>query len=203
MTGLILKDFLNLKRHSKIYLALIIFYFILGIANEEFTMLGSMITMMAVILPVTAMAYDEKNNWDRYVLTMPVSRKDLVLSRYILSLIFLISAFFMSILLSLLFGSDSFIEDVLVNSGILAFGIIIVSAIFPILFKYGVEKGRIFMMLVLFAPTAAIVLLSKLGFTLPDEESVKALLYFLPVIVAAVSAVSILISISIYGKKEF
>lgn len=203
MTGLILKDFLNLKRHSKIYLALIIFYFILGIANEEFTMLGSMITMMAVILPVTAMAYDEKNNWDRYVLTMPVSRKDLVLSRYILSLIFLISAFFMSILLSLLLGSDSFIEDILVNSGILAFGIIIVSTIFPILFKYGVEKGRIFMMLVLFAPTAAIVLLSKLGFTLPDEESAKALLYFLPVIVAAASAVSILISISIYGKKEF
>lgn len=203
MIGLILKDFLNLKRHSKIYFILVIFYFILGITNKDFSMFGSMIAMMAVILPVTSMAYDEKNNWDRYALTMPVSRRDLVLSRYILSFIFLVLAFIISMLLNLIFGSSSFIESVLINSGILLFGIIIMSAIFPVLFKYGVEKGRLFMMIILFAPTAVIMLLSRLGFTLPDKEAAKVLLYFLPVIAVAASAVSVLISVSIYRKKEF
>ncbi len=203
MIGLILKDSLNLKRHLKLYLILVAFYFILGIANKDFAMFGSMIAMMAVILPVTSMAYDEKNNWDRYALTMPVSRRDLVISRYILSFIFLIFAFILSMLLSLIFKSGSFIEGVLVNTGILLFGIIIMSVIFPILFKYGVEKGRIFMMIVLFAPTAAIMLLSKLGFKLPEKETAEALLYLLPIIALAAAAASIFISVSIYRKKEF
>lgn len=203
MTGLILKDFLNLKRHSKIYFILIIFYFILGIANEDFAMFGSMITVLAAILPITSIAYDEKNNWDRYALTMPISRKDLVLSRYILGVIFLFSAFVITVPLNLILGSSSFFENIIASSAILAVGIILMAVIFPVLFKYGVEKGRIFMMLVLFAPTGFIVLLSRLGFTLPDAEAAKVLLYFLPVIAAAAFAVSILISVSIYRKKEF
>lgn len=203
MTGLILKDFLNLKRHLKIYLILITFYLILGIANKDFAMFGSMITVFAAIMPITSMAYDEKNNWDRYALTMPISRKDLVLSRYVFGAIFLLIAFVITLVLNLMLGSGTFFEDILANLEILALGIIIMAVIFPAIFKLGVEKGRVFMMLVLFTPAIAMVLLSKIGFTLSDGESVKALLYFLPVIAVAAFALSILISISVYGKKEF
>ena len=90
MKGLIIKDFLNLKKHSKYYIILMIFYFILGIANEDFIMFGSMIIVFSAILPITAISYDEKNNWDSYALTMPISRKDLIVSRYILGIILLI-----------------------------------------------------------------------------------------------------------------
>ncbi|HAQ41200.1 MAG TPA: ABC-2 transporter permease [Clostridiales bacterium] len=203
MTGLLLKDFLNLKRHSKVYLILMIFYFILGIASKDFAMFGSMITVFAAIMPITSMAYDEKNNWDRYALTMPISRKDLVLSRYIFGMIFLCAAFIITLVINLVLGGSSIFEVIMTNLGIFALGIIIMSVIFPVIFKFGVEKGRIFMMMVLLAPTAAMVVLSKLGFTLQDEKSAKAFIYFLPVIGIAAFAASVLISVSIYGKKEF
>ena len=203
MKGLILKDFLNLKRHSKYYMILMAFYFILGIANEDFVMFGSMIIVFSAILPITAISYDEKNNWDSYALTMPISRKDLIVSRYILGMIFLISSFFITVLLNVVLGSGSYRESILASSAILAVGIILMSVIFPVIFKYGVEKGRNFMLLIVLAPTGAAMLLSKFGLTLPDKEVGKILLYSLPLITVAVFTVSILISVSIYKKKEF
>ena len=59
MTGLILKDLLNLKKQGKVYLILIIFYFAIGLVNENSSMFASMMTMVAVLIPITAMAYDE------------------------------------------------------------------------------------------------------------------------------------------------
>ena len=92
MTGLILKDLLNLKKQGKVYLILIIFYFAIGLVNENSSMFASMMTMVAVLIPITAMAYDERCKWDRYALTMPVSRKDMVMSKYLLGLIFMTAA---------------------------------------------------------------------------------------------------------------
>ncbi len=203
MTGLILKDLFNLKRHSKMYLILIAFYIVLGAVNGDFVMFGSMITVLAAMMPITSMAYDEKNNWDRYALTMPVSRMNLVLSRYVLGLIFLIVSFAITILFMATLGKTPLIEAVAFGSGIFVTGIIFMDIVLPILFKYGVEKGRIFMMLVLFAPVGALVVFSKFGFTFPEEPPIKNLIYLLPLITAAVSAASIYASIVIYREKEF
>ncbi|HBD64715.1 MAG TPA: ABC-2 transporter permease [Clostridiales bacterium] len=202
MTGLILKDLLNLKRHSRMYLILIAFYIVLGVVNGDFVMFGSMITVLAAIMPITSIAYDEKNNWDRYALTMPVSRMNLVLSRYASGLIFLTASFVITILSMATIGKTPLIEAVAFGSGIFAVGIIFMDIVLPIIFKYGVEKGRIFMMLVLFAPTGALVLISKLGFAFPEEPPIN-LIYLLPLITAATSAASVYASIVIYGKKEF
>ena len=203
MKGLILKDILNLKRHSKYYMILMGFYFILGVASEDFVMFGSMIIVFSAILPITAISYDEKNNWDSYALTMPIARTDLIISRYILGMIFLTLSFLITVILTIAFGSGAFKESILESLAILAVGIILMSVIFPVIFKYGVEKGRNFMMMVLLAPTGAIILFSKLGFTLPDIEAGKMLLYSLPAVTLTVLTASILISVSIYKKKEF
>lgn len=203
MTGLILKDLLNLKRHSKMYLIIIAFYIVLGAVNGDFVMFGSMITVLAAMMPITSIAYDEKNNWDRYALTMPVSRMNLVFSRYALGLIFLAASFAITILSMATIGKTPLIGAVAFGAGIFAAGIIFMDIVLPIIFKYGVEKGRIFMMLVLFAPTGALVLISKLGFTFPEEPPIKNLIYLIPLITAAASAASVYASIVIYGKKEF
>lgn len=205
MTGLILKDLLNLKRQLKIYIIFIIFYCAVFSSSNNFGMLSGMIIMFSVMVPVTAMAYDEKDKWDTYALTTPVSRKELVLSKYVVGLIFLFSAFIITLLLSLLFDRSMLSENILTSLVVLSAGMTLISVLFPIFFKYGVEKGRILMMLILFAPTAALIFASKLGFTLPDIEELEfiSFLYCLPVISSAVLAVSILISISIYRRKEF
>ncbi|KAE9634088.1 MAG: type transport system permease protein [Epulopiscium sp.] len=203
MTGLILKDIYNLKRHSKVYVILLIFYFFLSRANGNATMFGSMLSILAVMLPITAMAYDEKNNWDRYALTMPLSRKDLVLSRYILGLIFALIAFIISIVSSLLFNKELLMESIIADISILSSVLLLIAFVFPVLFKFGIEKGRTLMIIILFAPTMLLVFLSNLGIKLPDEEALKPLLYFSPVAIIIIFILSIFVSISIYNKKEF
>lgn len=203
MMGLILKDLYNLKKQSKFYFILLVFYFLIGMANNSISMFGTMLCVLAAMLPVTAMAYDEKNNWDRYALTMPLSRKDMVLSRYILGLIFSFIAFMISIASSFFLIKDSFVESITMNLGTLSFVWILMSIIFPIIFKFGIEKGRILLMMILFAPSMIVLFLSNYGIQLPDEETIKPYLYYLPIVIIIIFILSLFISISIYNKKEF
>ena len=203
MAGLILKDILNLKKQAKVYLILVIFYFAIGVVNENSSMFSSMMTMVAVMIPITAMSYDERSKWDRYALTMPISRASIVVSRYLLGVIFLIIAYVLSILVNMVFSRLYTTENILINIASLSAGITIMSAIFPILFKFGVEKGRILMMLVLFVPIAFVAIASKLGISMPDDETIKSFIYLSPIIAAVIFLVSIYISLSIYKKKEF
>lgn len=203
MTGLIIKDLLNLKKQGKIYLLLVVFYFAMGLVNENTSMFTSMMTMVAVLIPLTAMAYDERSKWDRYALTMPISRKNMVMSRYLLGLIFLIVAFVLSMLVNMVISNMKTAENTLVVLGGFSTGLMLMSVIFPLLFKFGVEKGRIFMMIVIFIPVAALMMISKLGISLPDEEIIKSVIYLSPIIGAVIFLISIYVSLWIYKKKEF
>ncbi|HBC31969.1 MAG TPA: ABC-2 transporter permease [Clostridiales bacterium] len=203
MTGLILKDLINLKKQARVYLILVLFYLVLGIANESSDMFSTMMIVVSAIIPITAMSYDERSKWDRYALTMPLSRKSMVASKYILGLIFLVASFILSMLFNSFFSNISLMENVMTCLATLSIGMVIMSVIFPLIFKFGVEKGRIFMMIVLFAPTALILLLSKLEISMPDEETIKSLLYLSPIVAAVIFIASIYISMSIYNKKEF
>ncbi len=203
MTGLILKDLLNLKKQAKVYLILVIFYFVYGAVFESSSMFSSMMTMIAVMIPLTAMSYDERSKWDRYALTMPISRKVIVASRYLLGMIFIAAAFVLSILVNMVFSKMYSIESILISLASLSAGITVMSVIFPLLFKYGVEKGRILMMLVLFTPIAILMMVSKLGLSMPDEETIKTFIFLSPIIALMLLLVSIYISLSIYRKKEF
>ncbi|MDI9496494.1 MAG: ABC-2 transporter permease [Bacillota bacterium] len=203
MTGLIIKDLLNLKKQGKIYLLLVVFYFAMGLVNENTSMFTSMMTMVAVLIPLTAMAYDERSKWDRYALTMPISRKNIVMSRYLLGLIFLIVAFVLSMLVNMVISNMKTAENTLVVLGGFSTGLMLMSVIFPLLFKFGVEKGRIFMMIVIFIPVAALMMISKLGISMPDEEIIKSVIYLSPIIGAVIFLISIYVSLWIYKKKEF
>ena len=203
MIGLIIKDLMNLKKLSKFYLLILAFYFIISMAGEDQNMFGVMLIMLAVMIPMTALSYDEKNKWDRYALTMPLTRGTLVLSKYILGLIFLITALVLALLSNAVFSDVILFENLMINLTTLSVGIIMMSFIFPILLKYGVEKGRILMMIVIFAPTALIVMLSKLGIPAPDPGKIEMFLKFLPVAAVAIYTLSIFVSMSIYKKKEF
>lgn len=203
MTGLILKDILNLKKQAKLYLILVTFYLTIGIVNENSSMFSSMMTMVSVMIPITAMSYDERNKWDRYALTMPISRGNIVVSRYLLGVIFLIAALALSTPINMIFSKINITENILINLASLSAGITIMSVIFPLLIKFGVEKGRILMMLVLFVPIAIVMMVSKIGISMPDEETIELLIYLSPIIAVVIFLISMYISLLIYKRKEF
>lgn len=203
MKGLLLKDLINLKGQSKVLGLLLVFYIFLSVASGNSVMFGSVVAVLCAILPVTAMSYDERAKWEKYALTMPVTRADLVLSKYLLGIGLSATAFLLNFGFQLIAGVATAGESLLISLAILGVGITFLSLILPVLFRYGVEKGRLIMLLILFLPTMAIVLGSRFGFKAPGPETSQIMLFFGPVLVLLLLVASVFISLRIYSKKEF
>lgn len=201
MKGLLLKDIINLKQQGKVYALIIAVWLVLAVMNRDGEFFSGVMMMMTMLVPMNAMAYDEKANWDKFALTMPVTRREIVLSKYVLMLGSALAGALLSELVNVVFTKD--VQGSLITAVVfLSLGVALASFVLPLIFRFGIEKGRAIMILVILLPTAAVTLLSRLGVRLPDEEAVKRTIFFLPFAAAALAAASAAVSGLIYARKE-
>jgi len=202
MKGLLIKDILNFKKQWLVMLFLLIFYSVFAVLNDSPEMVGFMMVLLSLILPMTAFAYDEQSKWDRYALSMPVSRTEIVLSRYLflLLLVVLLSlfAFFLNFCMGVAPG-EAFSSTALFSALSLLMG----AVSFPVLFRFGPEKTRLLMVLVILIPTVGLMLLERAGL-LPEELPAfgDLLPFFLPAALL-LFVLSFFLSVQIYKRKEF
>ncbi len=148
MYGLIIKDCCTLLKQMKIMLIiLLIWACIPGFSFASFAVFYSS------MLPVTALAYDERSKWDELAVMMPYSPRDIVLSKYILGIICVSVAALIAGIAQGVVGlisktaaeSSGFIGLVLIA----CISLVILSINMPLMFRFGVEKGRIAFMLLI------------------------------------------------------
>ena len=216
MKGLLIKDILNTKNYMKQLVLVLIFFIAYGIFLKNGTFVGTMITLMLSMQVITTMSYDEYAKWDKYALTMNINRKDIIISKYIFFTISIIIGIVVGITTSIAINQiaklDTGMNEIIVTSIVVpcVFAILF-SIIIPVVFKTGVEKGRIVMMLILFIPAilvGAIVKISeKANITMPSPSNLEILMKFgvLGLVLLTILAVfiSYKVSLSIYNKKEF
>ena len=216
MKGLLIKDILNMKNYMKQLILLLVFFMAYGVFLKNGTFVGSMITLMLSMQVITTMSYDEYAKWDKYALTMNINRKDIIISKYIFFTISIIIGIVVGITTSIAINQiaklDTGMNEIIVTSIVVpcVFAILF-SIIIPVVFKTGVEKGRIVMMLILFIPAilvGAIVKISeKANITMPSPSNLEILMKFgaLGLVLLTILAVfiSYKISLSTYNKKEF
>ena len=216
MKGLLIKDILNMKNYMKQLVLVLIFFIAYGIFLKNGTFVGTMITLMLSMQVITTMSYDENAKWDKYALTMNINRKDIIISKYIFFTISIIIGIVVGITTSIAINQiaklDTGMNEIIVTSIVVpcVFAILF-SIIIPVVFKTGVEKGRIVMMLILFIPAilvGAIVKISeKANITMPSPSNLEILMKFgvLGLVLLTILAVfiSYKVSLSIYNKKEF
>lgn len=203
MIGLLMKDILNLRKQGKVLGLLFVFYLVMALSSDNPYMFLSIVSLLMVMLTMTSMAYDERSHWERYALTMPVSRKTLVLSKYLLGFLLMLAAGLLNIIFLLIVSKETFTESVVYTLGVMGIALFFMSLILPILFRYGVEKGRLLMMAVLFTPTLLVVLGARMGLTIPEVPQVKPIMVgmFLALLVLLVALSSILLSVKIFENK--
>lgn len=204
MVGLIIKDMMNLKKQILIYVFFIIFYGIFSFANGNDQLFWFAIIIIGIMTPITSIAFDERVKWDKFALTMPIKRKDLVLSKYILSYMTVLLSILVYLIYLLVLGRTIDQKLLFTTGGIVAICILYQSIFLPIIFKFGTEKGRIIFFIGCAVPYILVYLTNKTNFLkAPSQE----LIDFLPVIVSVgtvvISILSILISNKIYKKKDF
>ena len=143
MKGLLLKDWYALRGQAGRLLFLIALYIVIG----EFSGgVGSIGILLCAMLPMSCLAYDERAKWDRYALSMPLSVKDLVVSKYLLGYLMLAAGAALKLLaMALPIGNGSDFTSFVLT---IAVSLLYLALQLPILFKFGVENGRIGMMIV-------------------------------------------------------
>ena len=209
MLGLIKKDFLMIKGNSKV-LAVVLFVFFLMALEGQFDASFAP-TFIIVMLFMSTFSYDEYNKWDAYAITLPNGRKNIVKSKYIASLILILIAVIVTVLLNCLVGIinnslefDKFIPALIGG----AFATVLIQAImYPLIFKFGMEKGRIGLFVLVFAVTGIIELFSKvIKINIPTNLILFLNNYWfiiVPVTLVVILTISYKISEKIYLKKEF
>ncbi|MGV8049962.1 MAG: ABC-2 transporter permease [Anaerolineaceae bacterium] len=206
MKGLILKDIFNLKVQGHFYLFFVLIFAVVSFISEDVNTLGGVIALICAMVPITALGLDEKNNWDKYALTLPVVRKDLVLSKYCLGILCAVIGSVVSFILTGLFSNFS-LNTLYTTLIFFAISLFYLSLMLPLMFKFGVEKGRISMLMVAFLPALAISFLANRFPGMFSTGQHDSMLQFLPIAVSGLILislfVSITISIRIYNKKEF
>ena len=206
MKGLLLKDLLSLRKYMRTMALFVMAYALLTFFMDSSDFLNGMIVLLCAMIPITSFSLDHQSGWDIYELSLPVSRKDIVRSKYLLALILTLIGTGISIAIGLAYRlfthSGDMLEALTVSYALFAVGLIFASVLLPLIFKFGVEKSRLLLIAVFAIPTAAFVALSSAGVKLPGEQTISRLFAFSPLILVAALALSYASSCAIYRKKE-
>ncbi|HIH2831766.1 TPA: ABC-2 transporter permease [Clostridioides difficile] len=211
MKGLILKDLLNLKGNIKfILLFIIMFGFMSSLGDGNVNNFIGVIIVLCTTMIVSTFSYDDLNKWDSYVLTMPINRNDIVLSKYLTMLIFSFIGVLVSLIVSVTIGyfKNTLIlnETLLINALILSISVCFSSLILPLIYKFGTERARLLMILCFLVPTLALLvfksILENISSPISIEIILNTLVYSLPFVAILLFVISYFISSKIYSKKE-
>lgn len=214
MKGLLLKDIYNLKKVGKQYLLTLAFFVIYCYFFKNPSFFPMMTVMSFSMLVLTSLGYDEAAGFDKYVLTLPVNREDLVRCKYLLLLLLLAAGFAVgmtgNVLINLLIQGEkiSFLEQITAVAAVAAVFLLVYATLLPLVFKLGVEKARMLLLICYIAVFAGVFGVFKLIAGLGPEGKVTEELMISLASAAAVFSVlyllgSYLVSVRIIRKREW
>lgn len=194
IVGLMKKDFYELVGAGRTLMIITVMYLILG--QVFYSSIADVGMLICLMLPVNTIGYDERSGWSRYVLSFPVSKREIVVSKYLLGYLFMAAAFAVRLAAALAVGRFAGVPAACAASAML--GLIYMAVQMPVMLRFGIEQGRMWTMLftVLFAMGA--VYSSQISFLAVDALRYAALA--VPVVVIAMQFVSIRISTALYGR---
>ena len=207
MKGLIKKDFYIIKQNMKYILLFLAVFGIIALEGDD--ILYFIPVFLITMIFITTFSYDEYNNWDAYAVTLPNGRKNVVKSKYIASITLTVFATLITYILSVIIGVINGNLDLsnmtsLILSGL--FSVVLIQAImYPLIFKFGAEKGRIWLFVGVFLSVTIISIIFK-NISIPASIitffSNYYVILLLSFIVVAMT-ISYIVSKKIYSKKEF
>lgn len=206
MKGLLLKDWYMTKKYCRSFLLVAFVFLAISAFDNENMLFLTYPSIFVAMLPMILFGYDEKLKWDVYCGTLPYSKEQMISEKYIFGLIttipmILITGVLQSIKLS---AADAFsFAEVFELMAFLVLAAVLVSGVvFPLMVKFGSEKGRLaYYVMIGFATALAVLLPNVINVDLSGKVSIG----FAPAaLVAAVViyALSWYLSIVFYKKRE-
>lgn len=205
MKGLMLKDILNFKnQQGKTFFLLIALYFIMALQMNNSSLFQGLWIVIGISLPISSIAYDEKAKWDKYALTMPVTRKDIVTEKYLLAALFIVAGNILSMPIVCIIDKGIDMETIFTCVILIGIGIVFNGMLLPFVFKLGTENTRTIMIILVVIPLLTVYLLLKANIDIVSilENHMRAVGIVTVVAAAVIYIASYLLSIFIMEHKE-
>lgn len=206
MSGILYKDLMNLRRYLRqLVLVFAVLLVIFSFSDSNYGFISAYAVMLSMMTVISSLAYDEQAHWDKYAMTMPLSRKTLVGSKYLLGLVVALAGSVIALVVIVggaLFANQNLLEGLSVVASCLCVALIMLAILLPFIYKLGVEKARMMMLAIFLLPTLAVLGASRLGLQMPGDSFWLGVAIALPIVTIAGYFISFLVSVHIFNKKE-
>ena len=216
MKSLILKDMYNMIHNMKSLLLMLFVFLFITVPQGGAEAYVITCCILCAMMVVTTFNFDENAKWEKYAMIMPISRKDLVLSKFAVLLLFCLFGMVFGGVLGVAGGSvmgrfhilslSEWQELLAVCLAGMAISFFLGSIVIPLLFKFGAEKARALMLAAFLIPVLLCLgvyyLVKNLGVALTDTV-ILTLTCISPVVLLLWTAAMYRISFGIFKKAEF
>ena len=212
MLGLLYKDFYTAKKELMLtgFMALVFLLYNLVIGQKE--MLGPSIGVLVSVgsmVPTYSIHYDKVNGWNKFVCASPISRTQVVLSKYI-------SGMFSVVLMNLLIVVNNWAAGsplpVWSYPLFLCLPLFIQAVMTPVCLKLGQNMVVVVFMLMVFLPIAILFGLNRLGIWTDAgiqsafdflQQNTMVLVTVGSIVAVALYILSFFLTLYFYKKMEF
>ena len=155
--------------------------------------------LVTISMPLTAIAYEEKDGWQKFVVASGTKIRTIGGEKYLLGIVFALVSIIVYAVTFMLVGETE--NRAVEITAPICMQFFVLSVVLPMVFKFGVERGRVYMIV------AAVALMAGLIAVLPLLEDMQegGTIFIICASVFSVAAicVSFLVSLKIYKSKEF
>ncbi len=210
MIGFMKKDLAMMKSNLKLIGVLIVVYAIMGLMGEMD--ISFILPFMSVMIMISTFSYDNYNQWDAYSISLPNGRKNSVKAKYVATILMILAISIITTILSFMISYMNTktipYEQILISMFGTIFGtLLVLTFMYPIIYKFGVEKARIGIFLIVFGLVMIGGFLSpyiNLSWIVKVLSFLEDYLIIILIIIAIMMVyLSYKISEKIFDKKEF
>lgn len=205
MLGLLVKDLLLVKQTGLKIIIILGLYIVIFSSSNSLSLLCTMVTMISTLLILNTFAYDELAKWNYYALSLPITKKKIILSKYLLTVLFDFIGILISILLCVIKRQLN-LEAAAGLYVLAAAALILTALLLPLLFKFGTQRARIWMIIICLVPAAAVIVFGNLGLlpngSMPSNAVVELLIWLSLPVSLLLFACSYFLSCRIFENKE-
>lgn len=211
MKGLFVKDIRMMMGQKKFFCLVFLMAVVLNFSSDSVYVVYYL-TFVCSFFAMNSISYDEADNGYPFLFTLPIDRSIYVREKYLFGIALNVSSWLAGMCVALIFAVmknniPAFTENILAMALMLPVMLIFNSVVFPLIFKFGSEKGKIVMLCVFGIAffigymLSKLVNLEKLIHT-ANGYPASALALSLVAVTVLILIVSCAVSVMIMKKKE-
>ena len=222
MKAMLYADWMNFRQSIRSILFVLVAFALSASAFSGPMFFNFTVVFLSIMVPTTLFAADQAYGWNRLSLSMPILRRDVVGSKFVIGALVNVVLLAVSTVLTVVYvlagatGNPS--AELMENlAGILAceaIAFLMMGILMALSFKFGIEKGRYIIMACVWVPVLGVFLLERLPWfetalhaagnwlNTAGEAQISLLLAAALAAGLAVYVICYLISVKIYQKTE-